>query len=322
MDSKIKMIIFFLTETLLWFGAAFMLSKTGITIASFMSINTFPLLGSILSMNFFIFILLIAMALGISLFSSKELNFKYAASSAFIASFLGLAVGSVILGSQEFIIPIIGGCIGLVLGIRFVPRREEELRYLKSIRAGNMGAGKATGIALIFLFLLLISVGFTNSEKYSTAFIPELLSITIGDGNSFISSIEEPLAQLAVMGSKQTLEMLKATPQFSALKEKNDVDGKGLTMIIEAASTDTAINATKEIVKTELRKQGTTINTTTELVSQMPMVKTVTQLIWVLYAMSALIIGGLLATIVNALAAILYVLLTSISNFKQKRLMK
>ncbi len=275
---------------------AYYFSLSGISLKMFLTINTFPLINAVLTLNFLIFLICAALSISMMLVIGRRYPLTGALLLTMIPYFAGAAIGAFIFGLNDFFIPIIASVAGIPVGIRFLAEKEDELRYLKRPRAGGSAAGRIITIASLIFALFLLFHTLPQKETLQEEFIPELLLMTIGDENlSMGDSFRMQLAGAISEQQVSTIDTMLRTPALRNLSEKNDPDAQNLISSLEATKTNFRGEEFKKDVADKLESQNLDIGK--ELLGKFPMIALVARFAWLLYPFTALVtlmfIGGL-----------------------------
>ncbi len=285
---------------------AYFFSLAHITVKMFLTINAFPLINSILTMNFLLFLICAAVSIAMMLVIGRRYSFTGALALTIIPYFVGAAIGTFFFGLNEFFIPIAGIIIGLPVGIKFLAEKEDELRYLKRPRAGGSAAGRIITIASLIFALFLLLQTLPQKEALREEFVPELLMMTIGDkdltmGDSFRLQLAESIAAQQV----STIDLMLNQTPLKNLSAKNDQDAQDLISSLNATKLNFEGDAFKKDVADKLQSQDLDLGK--ELLNKFPMIELVSRFAWLMYPFTALVtlmfIGGL---ITRNLAALFY----------------
>jgi len=289
---------------LLVVASGFFLWMTGITANDFLTINLFPLLAKGATLNFVLFLVLSSAALAVILFVAKRFEFKKALLFSEVGYLAGglIAVGA--FGLVDFLVPLLFGALGIFFAAKNLAKKEAELKYSAELRAGCWSAGKITALfaAGFFIYLLIISAG--QTQTLSEGFSEGLFALTIGSGTSIGTPLTDAIAAL----QQASYLSVKNLPEYKAVMQQGTREGAELDLKISALMTAVGSKEYKDTIAGETGK----------LFNNLPVVKTVAQYAWIIYAIFALIALSLVGNIIiKNLAGIIYWILRAMG--KQKK---
>jgi len=285
---------------------AFFFGQTGITIQSIMTINSFPLLSAILSINFMIFLIFASLSLALILIIGKKYDFKYALIFSITGYLIGIILSTILFKQLVNVFILMSfGLIAIPAGIVYINKREDELKYFKKIRAAATGAGRMLLILGLGFFFTLAFIGITNQEKLKEEFIPGFLQMTIGEGVTLDDTFQGQLVD-AILGSQnQLVDTILGFDEFDSFQTKNDSDGLALKTKIETIKSNLQNENTKKMALSKLKEQN--IDMGKELIAKINFINQVSKLAWVLYAIAGFLLFTLLGgAVIKNLSAIFY----------------
>ncbi len=288
---------------------AFFFGQTGITIQSIMTINSFPLLNAILSLNFIIFLIFASLSLALILVIGKKYTFKYALLFSITGYLIGIILSTILFKQLLNVFILMSfGLIAIPAGIVYINKREDELKYFKRIRAATTGAGRMLLILGLGFFFTLAFIGITNQDKLKAEFVPGFLQMTIGDGVKLDDTFQGQLVD-AILGSQnQLVDTILGFDEFNSFQTKNDTDGLVLKAKLEAIKSNLQDDNTKKMALAKLKEQN--IDMGKELIAKINFIDQIAKFAWILYAVGGFLIFTLLGgAIIKNLAAILYTIL-------------
>jgi len=288
------------------FLGAYFFSLTEITIKMFLTINTFPLMNSVLTLNFLIFLISASIAIAMMLVIGRRYSITESLLLTIIPYLVGAVIGIFIFNLVEFFIPIIAVVIGIPLGIKYLVKKEEEAKYLKGIRSGGSGAGRIITIVAIVFALVLLFYTLPQKDTLQKDFVPELLLMTIGDKNlSLEDSFRSQLADSIASQQVATIDAMLNQQPLINLSQKNDPDAQNLIASLERNKLVYQGEAFKKDIADKMANQN--MNIGEGLIKKFSMIEFVSKFAWLLYPFTAFImimfIGGL---IIRNLTAIVY----------------
>jgi len=290
MDERIPGAILSILLFILVLFTAYFFSLTGINTQMFLTINTFPLMGAIFSINFLIFIILSSVCLGIILSIGRKYLLKYAL-MLIAAGFLpGIILATLLFQKTiiEFALPIILFLIGIPLGIKFLSQKEKELHYLVTFRSGTSAAGRILLIACIGFLACLVIASIGNQDTLKQNFVPEFLGMTIGNGISLGEQFQGQFALSIAEQQRETIKTIQALPEMKSLETKNDPDVLALENKLELMKANVSSNEFKQKIMQNLADQK--IDLGGEILKQLPLIATLSSYTWIIYVISGFII--------------------------------
>ncbi|MEI7961403.1 MAG: hypothetical protein WCI04_03630 [archaeon] len=288
--------------------SAYFFSNTSITSAKLTSINFIPLINDFISINFILFIIFASIAIAAILLIGKKSVFKYALIFSTAGYITGIAISLALLPIFDFVVPLVAVAIAIPLGIRYLAKREEEVKYLKEIRSGASGTGRIITVMCVVFALFLLANSFMQKEKITEGFVDEILSMTIGDNVKLGDSFTTQLAGVISTQQGQTVDLILETQELANLNSKNDPDAARLTQKLVDLKTSADSNAYKDQLVKGLNSQNLDIGK--ELIGKFPIINSLAEFGWLMGPLSALVImlfiGGV---IIKPLTEIIYFIL-------------
>jgi len=288
---------------------AYFFGQTGITIQSIMTINSFPLLSAILSINFLVFVILASLSLALILIIGKKYTFKYALLFSITGYLIGIILSTILFKQlANVFILMCFGLIAIPAGIVYINKREEELKYFKKIRAASTGAGRMLLILGLGFFFTLLFIGITNQAKLKEEFVPGFLQVTIGDGVTLDDTFQGQLVDALLGSQTQMIDTILGFDEFNSFQTNSDIDGLILKAKLEAIKSNLTSQQTKNIALAKLKEQN--IDLGKELIAKINFIKQVSDFVWVLYAISGFLLFTIIGSaIIKNLSAIFYTIL-------------
>lgn len=319
MDERIPGIILAIILTISLFISLYFLAIKKITIDSINTINPLELLKIFFSTNFILFLITISISFAIILLIAKIYNYKFA--SIFISA--GMIIGPIIgllIFNQFFLTPLLLIIIiGVIFSIKNLTKKEEELKYFKTLRSGINVTQKIILIFSIGLFLQLAIMNLDKQEFYETEFPKELVNLTVGNSKSIEETTKEPLIDLVILTQKQTMNTIINNNSYQSLKDKNDTDVQTFILTIDSINTQINSKEYKEVYEKEFGKNFQNMDFGQDIIKSSPLMKNLSKNAWLIYAisglLSALFIGGL---IVKNISSLIYTLIVTILNAIKK----
>lgn len=313
MDERIPGVILAILLFIWVIATGYFFSLTGISTQLFMTINSFPLLEKLLTGNFLAFIFSASICMGLILTLGRK--YLFAPSLLFIGSglILGILINFLLFQKMmiDFALPILMLIIGIPLGVRYLKEKEHELQYLVSIRSGTSAAGRILIFACAGLLLYLILIGSLNQAELEKNFVPEFLSISVGNGIKLSDQFADQFATSIALQQQATIAEIQKLPELTNLSEKNDSDGLMLITKLEAIQTQFKSTDFKNSISTQLKAQK--IDLGTEIIKQLPIISLMAKYCWILYAISGFIMMVFICNlIVKTISAIIYAVLLMI----------
>ncbi|MFA6268489.1 MAG: hypothetical protein WCW13_03365 [archaeon] len=267
----------------------FFFTSTGITTNNFMTINLAPLMQEMLTTNFIAFIVSISITLGLILVLGRKYKFKYSIVFIYPPIILGLLASFFLFQKTilNFGIPIIGLLIGILIGVRFIANKENELKYLKTFRAGAFSTDKILLIGIVVFFLYLIILGSAQKEELKNGFVTDFLGVTVGDGISIGETFQVQFAGAIALQQQSAIDQVLSMQEMKNLTAKNDPDGLLLAAKLEAMKAVVVSDDFKKGIANQLKAQN--IDFGKEITKQIPLITTIAQSAWIMYPILALI---------------------------------
>jgi hypothetical protein len=291
-------------------SANFFFAATTITLDHFLTVNAFPLINAMISMEFIAFLFFVSLAIACILVIISHANTQYALGFSLAGYALGVTIGTIIFGNVGFLIPLLLAAGGIPLALESLKKKEKEYNSLPKLRSGMNAAGKIVILTGVGLLLFILIITFPIQEQYEHEFTAEILNTTIGENNNFGEMLQTPMIDVIINSQKQTLTSVKKMPGFSEFENKQDSDV--LTFINSFNTFENMINSNshKETITSQFNQQKENQELNTQLLEQLPIISELSKLAWLMYGFSAFIlvlfIGNL---IVKNVAGLLYVLI-------------
>ncbi len=323
MNEHLPGIIISTIIAVLFFISTAFLALTNTTITIFNSLDPSILINLIFNTNFLLFLITLSTGISMILLTAKMYNYKFATIFSITGIFFGTIVGFIVFNQLNYLLILIIAIIGVVISIKNLTKKEEELKYLKILRSGSSTAGKIILFLAIAIFLQLVIINSANQKELEENFTSNILNMTLGDSKSLNDSINAPLVDLVILTQQQTIHSILQNPTYKKLETKNDTDTQTFIATMNALNTQMNSKEYKQLYQTQINDNSKTINLQEGIIKNSPMLELLSKNAWIVYAISGLItalfVGGL---IVKNLSGIIYVLIVSLINFvkeEQKR---
>ncbi|HNV01161.1 MAG TPA: hypothetical protein PKK60_01905 [archaeon] len=314
MDEKIIGGILSFISSIFFFLTTYFLSATNQTIEIFNTINPIPLTNLIFNENFILFLISASIAFSLLLIISKIYNYHYSSIFCGTSIFLGSIIGLVIFNQMNYLLILIITVIGVIISIKTLNQKEEELKYLKTMRSATNTMGKIILFISIAIFLQLLIINLPKQEEFEKNFVKDIMTTTIGDNNN-LNSVKTPMIELAITSQSQTIDLIMNTPPYKKLEDKNDLDIKIFILTMNDLNKKINSKEYKNLYENQLQNNTELPNLTIELMKNSPLIKDFSKLSWIMYAISglfvSLFIGGI---IIKNLSAIIYTIIITIKN--------
>jgi len=311
MDEKIKALILVALVALFAFLGTYFFSASGMALEKFLTPNFIPLLGSIISLNFLTFLICASISIALILLIGKKYNFYYALGLSATGLMAGSCIGVFAFNLFDFFLAVLFANVGIFWGIMALEPKEKELKFAKVMRSGAYAAEKIILLASIGLFFGVMIATISNQAFYEKKFTDDLLAMTLGSETTMKDAIETPLIDGIAEAQLQTVEALKSSPQFEALKTKNDTNVLVFVATVDALSTQFASESYKNSLREQVKNSPSGSNFSEGLLKSIPMMATSAKAAWIIYAIQAIImalfIGGI---VVKNGAGVIYNLLS------------
>lgn len=306
MDDNVTVGIYLSILIIIIIISGYFFSLTGIRLENFLTINLFPLIDSVLTINFLIFIIFASISLSIIGLIIRKFKTKIAMILSSTGYTIGIIISCAIFGLFDFLIPLLFGIIGIVFATITQDKKEKEYKSMPILRSGMASSGKIISFIAIGAVLFTLTMTLTNQSSYEKNFTDGFLSLSIGEEGDLQSTIKEPLINAIVDSQKQTINSIKNLNSFSKLNEKND--SEVLTFLIEFQTFEATINseAYKQIMEEQFDLQQDQ-GISEKIMTTIPLVNNLSKMAWLFYTLTIfifiLMIGNLL---VKNISGIIY----------------
>ncbi len=305
MEEKIKDILlsFFVMIGVILSG--FFFSITNITLEKMLTINIFPILEKIFTIEFLFFLIILSLTIAVILFIIKTKK-----EDAFIINFVGYFLGCLItvifFNLLEFFVPLLFGLAGILIISKTQAGKEKEYKTMKTLRAGINSTGKIITLLAFGVMVFLLVITIPNASDYEEAFVEDFLKITVGE-NDVDTSIQESIIESTIEAQISTVEAIKSIRGFSKLHEKDDIDVITFLMNFENLERTLKSEEYKERVIAETIQKTTQEKIGAEMIEQIPLIKNIASFSWIIYPLLAfLIIIGIGNIIIKNVAGLIF----------------
>ncbi len=297
--------------------SALFFSNTGITSNSFFTINIFPILAKILTINFVLFLIFGSIALATILTLYKLFETPLSITLTVIGYFIGVILGTIIFAQTEFLLMLLIGLIGIIIAFKLM--KKKEIGFLNLLKQGTNVSGKIILFIAIGLFVSMIIISIPNKDIYEKNFVDDLLKTSIGNEDNLKQNISEPILESTLAVQKETINSMKLLPGFSKLSSKSDSDV--LAFVNGFDSYEEMVNSEeyKELLRQKIEAGSEGVNIGEQIIEELPIIERFSRYAWIIYPLMtfilALIIGSL---IIKHLTALFYVIILKILDFDKK----
>ncbi len=285
----------------------FFFSLTGIQIENFLTINIFPIIEKLLSINFLAFIIFASASLAIIEIIIKKFETKTTILFCTTSYLLGVIITCLLFNLIYFLIPLLFGVIGLFFATMTQNEKEKEYKTMAILRSGISSAGKIILFVAIGTLLFFLIINIQNQSYYEESFTKDFLNLTIDEQNTVYSQINEPFIDSIIEAQKQTINSIKSIKGFQELENKNDVDV--LTFVAGFNNLETTLNSEnyRKTMIEQIENQQSNINFGENILNSIPLITQIAKYSWLFYTLFLfafiLMIGNIL---IKNIAGIIY----------------
>ena len=295
MKSSIPGILFALAFSISLIMSGYFFALTQITLNSFLTANTLPLINSIMTLNFLFFCICTSIGIGllISIGSFYELKKAILISvPAYMISVIFISIAFNLIG---FFVPLIAGVLAIPICYASL-KKSKEMKVFPIIRTGAYASSKFILIIGAAFFLLLLFISINQSDNLQNNFTEDLLTTTVGENFSLSDQISLQLASSISSQQVSTIDLILEQEEMKKLVATNSIDAITLNQKLLAYKQAYAGEEFKTKVSQDLKNRN--IDFGTELLSSFPILNTLAKYAFILYPLSAFIlfmfIGNLL----------------------------
>jgi len=157
---------------------------------------------------------------------------------------------------------------------------------------------------------MLVFYGATNQEQLKNDFVPEFLKMSVGDGVTLDDYFQMQLVSTIMTSESQLVDSIYSSAEMKNLKIKNDPDAIALSKKLLDINKSLGSEETKEAALVQIKDKK--IDFGQEIISQLPMISTMSTYAWIIYAISGLLTFSIIASvIVKNIAAVIYTIIMS-----------
>ena len=284
MEKNILGIILTFLLAMLIIASGFFLNLTNITLASYLTINLFPLLDNFLSPYFIGFLITISLALTTIILIAHNFETK----ETMIFSLAGYLIGSLVILALfvqlEFGIVLLFGGLGIILSIKLYEKQEDN--FSKSFKTGRSLTGKIILFFGIGVFLTILLMTLPNANEYEQNFSKNILESFVSNDNLNLSS---PLIGMLGNMQKETISSIQTTSEYQKLQSKNDPDFLDFENKLEELKILYASKEYQDLVGKEVDNLASSEEILPDLSSELPIVKDIAKFAWLIYAVLAFV---------------------------------
>ncbi len=296
-QSEIRGIILatliFLTTIL----AMYLFSTLGLKINNFLTLNLFSSLGPFFSTTGFIFLLVCGLPLGLILLVGERFEYKKALLLSETGYLLGIILGIILFNLHEFILPLFFVGLGILWGLKQLKLKESELKSRFKFSAGQSAAEKLIILFIVGFTITLVLNGYSNSEQIGNQLVPELLSVSIGDINSFESAVTDLVVGVSVNSQRELINSITSLESYETLSTKEDLDVR--KFVIQTNEFKNEINKPEYVtfLKEEVEKNSEGTSITQGIMETLPLSKFSEQ-VWIIYVIIAVLMVHMFGSLV------------------------
>lgn len=311
MDEKVRAGILSFITCISIIIAGYFLNQTGLKLSMFLTINTSPLFGALLSVNFVLFMVFSAIALGIAFVTVKKTETTLAIGFITTSYIIGAIICLIAFGQIDFFIPVILAAIGLPITLSLLKGKEKELKYLQNIRASASVAHKLVLFISIGLGISILSSTIPMQKELEENFLDDFSKITFGEGVTMDDLLVERFAEQIIVSENMLIEQIKDFKEIDNLKEQNNPDGIIIDQKLDSLKASLNSGATKQSFINQLKEAK--IAPSKEILGQMPLIKAIQSTAWFFYALIAFGVASFFGNLIIVnLAAATYALIMKI----------
>ncbi len=288
MENPIPGVLFALAFCVSFVMGGYFFSLTKITLNSFLTINMISLMNSIMTLNFLFFCICTSIGLGIllSIGSFYELKKAYMISMpAYLIAVLILTLG---LNLTSFFVPLIVGLFAIPICFLSL-KKSRELKIFPILRAGAYASSNFILVIGATFFLVLLFISITQATTLQNEFVPQVLSVTVGDGTLSLSDqISLQLAGAISTNQVNTIDLMLDQEEMKNMINSGSNDAINFKQKLLAYKQAYAGDDFKKQVSDGLKNQK--IDFGTELLNKFPFLTTMAQYAFIIYPISAFIL--------------------------------
>lgn len=295
MKSYVQGIFFSIAFLLCFIMGGYFFSLTNITLNSFLTINSLPLIDSILSINFLLACISTSIGLGIlvSLGSFYELKRACIVSIPFYV--LSVLIVTLAFSQSSFFAPLLLG--GFAIPICFMSiQKAREMKTFPILRAGIYSTGKFILVIGGALFLVLLVIGFFQSGELEDKFTEELLSTMIGNNLTLSDEFTLQLSSSIAMQQESVIDLMLDQEELQKLIESDSIDAINYEQKLLAYKDAYASKEHQLKIATDLKNNK--INFGEEFLTKFPILTTFAKYSFILYPLSAFILFMFIGNII------------------------
>lgn len=289
-------------------AATYLFSTLNLDVSAFLTINIFPIIEAMVSVNGIVFVIVVALPIALILLVGEEFDYYHALILAETGYLLGAIVGAFAFGLVEWILPLIFAALGIAWAIKWLRLKEKELKSKFKFSAGSGAAEKIIVVSLIGFVIFVGLSGFAQKEALGDSFANDLMDITIGDQDTFKDSVTELAIGISVKSQQAVVNSITDLSSYQALSGKSDIDV--LTFVAQVDALKSEINQPNysDSLKEAVAADSGDFDITSQLIEKLPLME-IREHIWIVYAIFALLLAHMIGTlIVKNIASGYYVL--------------
>jgi len=304
MENPIPGILFALASFVALIMSGYFFSLTKITLNSFLTINTIPLINSIMTLNFLFFCISASVGIGILISIGSFYELKKALLISAPTYFLAITILTIAFNLTDFFIPLILGLFAIPICIMSL-KKSKEMKIFPIIRTGTYSSSKLILIVGAAFFLVLLITSINQSNTLQENFTKDMLAVTVGGNFTLSDQISLQLANAISTQQVSTVDLLLNQDELKNLVKSNLSDA----IIYEQKLLAYKEAFAKDDFKTKISDQlkGQKIDFGTELLSKFPMIITLAQYAFIIYPISAFILFIFIGNIlIKNIAGLIY----------------
>lgn len=223
MKNPLTGILFAVAFFVCFIMAGYFFSLTNITLTSFMTINSLPLIDSIMSINFLLFCISASIGIGIIISLGSFYNLKEASIISIPSYVLSVLVLITAFNLTQFFAPLILSAFAIPICFMSL-QKAREMKTFPILRVGIYSSGKfvlATGISL---FVVLLLIGFTQAQNLEENFTTDLLSTMVGTNLTLSDQFTLQFAQSISTQQVNTIDLMLEQEELKNLIESDSID--------------------------------------------------------------------------------------------------
>jgi len=289
-------------------AATYLFSTLNLDVSAFLTINIFPIIDAMMSVNGIVFVIVVALPIALILLVGEEFDYYHALILAEAGYLLGAIVGAFAFGLIEWILPIIFAALGIAWAIKWLRLKEKELKSKFKFSAGSGAAEKVIIVSLIGFVIFVGLNGFAQKEALGDSFANDLMTITIGDQDTFKDSVTDLAIGISVKSQQAVVTSITDLSSYQALSGKSDVDVLTFVAQVEALKSEINQPNYSDNLKEAVAADSGDLDITSQLIEKLPLME-MRKHIWIVYAIFALLLAHMIGTlIVKNIASGYYVL--------------